>query len=110
MSQDSRDLVTFVLGTIVTLSIIAGLATRYVLIPYLRDNLLSPVAETHKQVTENHHEDAEAPTLPDRIADVSRDVKALTVVMDEHMRWSDRWTDLIEREVDQLRKRTERHP
>lgn len=107
MNQDARDIVTFVLGTMVTLCVIAGLAVRFILMPYLRDHLLAPVQETHKQVTENHHANDEQPTVLDRIADVSTDVQAVARVMDEHMRWSDRWTDLIEREVDLLRKRTE---
>ena len=102
MDQQTRDATTFLLGTFLTICVIVGLAVRYVLVPYLRDHLIGPVRETHKQVTENHHQSPDTPTLPDRIEDVAVDVRALTRVMDEHLRWSDRWTSLYERRLDQL--------
>lgn len=101
MDQQSRDVTTFLLGTFLTLCIISGLLTRYVLMPYLRDHLMVKVDETHKQVTENHHTN-DQPTVLDRIDDVGTDMKALTRVMDEHLRWSDRWTDVYERRLDML--------
>lgn len=100
MDQQARDATTFLLGTFITLCVIVGLAVRYVLVPYLREHLIAPVQETHKQVTENHHQSPASPTLPDRIEDLATDVRALTRVMDEHLRWSDRWTGLFERRLE----------
>lgn len=105
MDQSARDAVTFLFGTFISACVLVGLAVRYVLLPYLRDHLIQPVNETHKQVTENHHAQPNGqPTVLDRIDDVQRDVKALSVVMDAHMEWSDRWTGLWEGELTQLRQ------
>lgn len=116
MDQNTRDILSFLVGTTLTILIITGLAVRYILVPYLRDQLITPVSETHKQVTENSHHN-EQPTVMDRISDVDTavgavrvDVKALAHVMDEHMMWSDRWTDLWEREIQSLKARTEAPP
>lgn len=105
MSPESRDTVTFVLGTLTTLVILAGLATRYVLVPYLRDHLIQPIQETHKQVTENHHANREQPTVLDRIADVQTDINTLTRVLDGHMRTSDQWLDLFTNRLDRHQAR-----
>jgi hypothetical protein len=126
MPSETRDLITWSLGTLVSLSVLIGLATKYVLLPWLRDHLVAPVRETHRQVAENGHANEEHPTIPDRLedlgakvdlatqahADQARDLQAVTRVVDEHLRWSDRWVDLVDRELqlvkDQLRhKRTE---
>lgn len=114
MDQQTRDAVTFLLGTFLSVLVIMGLAVRYVLIPYLRDHLIAKVDETHKQVTENHHASTDQPTVLDRISDVDQavggvkiDVKALAHVMDEHMAWSDRWTALWEREIENLKAKQE---
>jgi len=104
MDQQTRDAVTFLLGTFMTVLIIIGLATRYILVPYLREHLIAKVDETHKQVTENHHSNKEQPTVLDRIEDVHRDVMALAQVMDAHMDWSDRWTSLWEHELETLKE------
>jgi hypothetical protein len=68
---------TDVLGTVLSalllaLTIAIGLGVRWV-----RDHLLEPVRETHKQVTVNHHS-SENPTVLDRIDDVSKQVAANT--------------------------------
>lgn len=103
MDAQSRDIVSWSLATFISACVAAGLIIRWVLVPYLFDKLLTPVQETHKQVTENHHDNS-PPTVLDRIDDVSTDVRALTRVMDGHLEWSDRWTDLFER---QLRQHTD---
>ncbi len=108
MDSQSRDVVTWILGTVISMSILLGLAVRYVLMPYLREHLIRPVAETRKQVSDNGMKN-DPPTLPDMVHDVKRDVGALSRVMDEHMNWSERWTDLIEREVEWLRSQINHH-
>jgi hypothetical protein len=116
MDQQSRDVVTWVLGSLVSLSILAGLATRYVLFPWLRDKLLEPVRETHRQVSENGHVDEDSPTIPDRLEELAakvddatsqhnsqaRDLRALTRVLDEHLRWSNRWVDEVDDKLERL--------
>jgi hypothetical protein len=94
-----------VLGTLVTGCILVGLAVRFVLMPYLRDQLLAPVQETHKQVTENHHANTQQPTVLDRIADVQTDVNTLTQVLEGHMRTSDSWLDHITNELSRHKAR-----
>lgn len=120
MPQDARDLITWTLGSLVSLCILVGVATKFVLVPYLREHLFSPLRETHRQVSENGHTHHDTPTLPDRLedlavkvddasrahADQARDITALTRVMDEHLRWSDRWVDVVDRELELLKQRT----
>lgn len=103
MDAQSRDTVTFVLASMVSLCILVGLATRYILVPYLRDNLMKPVAETHKQVTENHHADDDNRTVLDRIDDVAIQVKAVANVMDVHMDWSEKQVRSTDRRLRRLK-------
>lgn len=113
MNAQSRDTVTFLLSTITGLLVLIGLAVRFVLLPWLRDHLVQPVQETHRQISENGHVDADAPTIPDRLQDLaaavhdatedhavlSRDLAAMTRVLDQHLTWADRYTDLVDREL-----------
>lgn len=89
MDAQSREIVTWTLGTLLSVLLFLGLATRYVLVPYLRDHLVRPVKETHQQVTENHHTNNN-PTLPDRIEDLHTDIRTLTRLLDYHVAWSER--------------------
>lgn len=125
MDQSTRDGITWTLGTFITAITIIAMATRYILFPWLREHLVTPVEHVRHQVTENHHR-SETPTIPDRLEDLaagleeaveahatqSKDIAALSRVLDEHLRWSDRWVDVTDRELqlvkDQLaRYRTE---
>lgn len=106
MPAHSGDLVAFVAGLLsaaVAATVLLGLATRYVLLPYLREHLLDPVQETHHQVTENTGESPQ-PTVLDAIHSVERDVKALAGVMDTHMAWSEAYTTQTERKFRRLRQ------
>lgn len=108
MTAETRDQITFTLGTFITLSTIIALGVKFILLPWLREHLVGPMAETQRQVTENSHAN-ETPTVPDLIHDLATDVKALTHVMDQHLTWSDRWSNLQERELDQLRRTINLH-
>jgi hypothetical protein len=117
VNGQSRDVVTFILGTLISLCVLAGLAVRYVLLPWLQTHLLEPVKETNHQVSVNAHQSDE-PTIPDRIEDLSaqvtaatrdhvsqgRDIRALTRVLDEHLRWSNRWVDEVDERLEKLRR------
>lgn len=108
MNAQSRDTVTFLLGSLISLAVLTGLAVRYILMPYLRDHLLNPVQETHHQVTENTGKSPQ-PTVLDAIHDVQRDVRALSMVMDAHMQWSERYTAATERRFKRIRQLIRMH-
>lgn len=116
--------ITWSLGTLVTLVTLSGLATKFILVPYLREHLVKPMDLVRKQVTENHHSNTR-PTVLDRLDDVQNEVmalgrqvgdvgrqvdaataerRALRRMHDEHRAWSSRWTRLIERELELLRR------
>lgn len=68
--------VNLIVGVLTAVTLLGGMvaaATRYMLLPWLREHLVKPVEHVKKQVTENHHEN-ETPTLPDRIDDVAQQV------------------------------------
>lgn len=94
---------------VATLATAAGvfLGGLAVLLPAVR-RLASKVDSVHTQVSENHHSTPNAPTLPDRLDDLGIDVKALTRVIDQHLKWSDEWTNRTERELAELHARQER--
>lgn len=87
MNPQSRDTVTFLLSVLTSLIVLSAMVVRYVLLPYLRDHLIEPVRETHKQVTENEKSPG-SPTLPDRLHDLQTDVGTLTRLLDAHVEWS----------------------
>lgn len=97
MDADTRDGITWVLGTLTTLILLGGFVVRFVLLPWLRDHLTEPVDEVRRQVTENHHKHT-PPTLPDRIESLSSDVNALSRVLEGHLESGDRWLEhMLER-------------
>jgi hypothetical protein len=114
--------VAFLLSTFSALLVITGLAVKYVLLPWLKDHLVAPLQETHRQVSQNGHAHQASPTIPDRLEDLAEKVdgatsaheqqaraqKALANVLDQHLQWSDRWVDVVDREIallkDQLAK------
>lgn len=49
---------------------VVGLVVRFMLLPYLREQVVRPVQETHRQVTPHTPGDAGAPTVADRLSDV----------------------------------------
>jgi hypothetical protein len=109
MDQASRDVITWTLGTFITVCTIVALATRFILLPYMRDHLVDPVKEVRKQVTENHHATFEQPTLPDRLEDLHSEVRGLARVMDVHMQWSETEHEVMHRKLRALRKTIRRH-
>lgn len=78
MSQETRDLITWVLGTTLAAAGVAVGFGRYVLLPWLRANLVAPVEHVKRQVTENRHINA-VPTVLDRLDDVQEAVATLTL-------------------------------
>lgn len=115
MNPQTRDVVTWLLGTVLSLCILGGFVVRFVILPWLQAHLVEPVKDTQHQVTENQHQ-SDTPTLPDRIEDLTdavhaatrdhvtqgRDIRALTRVLDEHLRWSNRWVDEVDDRLEKL--------
>lgn len=62
-----------VVGLILGVCALLALLWRWVILPNLREQL-GLIRETHKQVTENRHENAR-PTVLDRLEDVERGLK-----------------------------------
>lgn len=71
-----------VAGSILTLLTIAALVVRWALLPYLRDQLVTPIRETHRQVTQ-HTPTAADSTLVDRLDDLSETVTQMRTGMTE---------------------------
>lgn len=58
---------------------VLGLAVRYLLLPYLRDQLVRPVQETHRQVTSHDPPAAgDGPTVRDQLDQLQEQVAELT--------------------------------
>lgn len=94
MDAPTRELVTWTIGTLIGLSVLIGLAVKYLLMPYLRDHLIVPMRQVEKQVSENSHSNRE-PTVLDRIDDVQDTVNRIATGLekanerfDRHLGWS----------------------
>lgn len=70
-------------GAVLGLAAVAGLIVRWVLLPYLRDQVVKPVQETHRQVTPHDRPEDEAPTVVDRLEDLAANVSELTEVAED---------------------------
>lgn len=106
MSPETRDLVTWILGTTLSISAIIGLVVKFVLMPYLRNHLVEPMKQVEKQVSENHHSNLK-PTVLDRIDDVQQsvqemrsEIQVMSSMYEGHVNWSEKWSGLVERELD----------
>jgi hypothetical protein len=99
------------------LSVLAlvGLLVRFVLMPYLREQLVEPIRETHRQVTQTHPV-ASDPTLVDRLEEFAATVDNVADMLthtDEKvtaaLRTFGRRTDATEGRVQALRQALDQH-
>lgn len=70
-----------VAGAITACLVLAGLAVRFALVPYVRDQLVKPVQETHRQVTLHGDEPMDAddrPTVRDQLDQLQGQVADLS--------------------------------
>ena len=74
--EDVLETLGAMLGVVAGVFIIVGVLWRWVVLPNLREQLLKPIRETNRQVTENKHTNA-APTVLDRIHDLEALVEAV---------------------------------
>lgn len=70
--MDVAGLLTVVTAVIVALGALIGATVKWVIVPNLRD-MIEQIAETHKQVTQNHHSN-EKPTMLDRFDDLEKKI------------------------------------
>lgn len=71
--DDLLSLVAACIGITLGLCTLAGLAVRFVLMPWLREHLVTPVKETNHQVTVNGHVSRD-PTLLDKVDHLQREI------------------------------------
>lgn len=99
MKKETADLVLACIGITLGLCTLAGLFAKVVLLPWLREHLVTPLKETKHQVSINGHVSAE-PTLLDKIDslqgavdDTQADVRTAARMFDGHIDRSGReWT------------------
>lgn len=56
---------------------VIGLVVRWALLPYLREQVVRPIAETHRQVTPHDRPLDAEPTIVDRLDDVQSELRDL---------------------------------
>lgn len=71
------DRVAAVLGLVLSTLALVGLAVRFILVPYLRENLVKPIQRTEHAVRANGHRDPENPTMRDQFSDVLTELRGL---------------------------------
>jgi hypothetical protein len=76
-SEGVASLIAVVLGLLA----VVGALWRWVLLPNLREQLIAPIEETRKQVTENHHTHR-PPTIVDRLEDIDSRLTDIAGVTD----------------------------
>lgn len=115
MSEGHRELITWILGTGMTVAVIIGMATKFILLPYLREHLVNPMKQVEKQVSENNHTN-KTPTILDKIdevqdsvSDIRQEMNAMSRMYEGHMSWSERWVQLIEREIEFIKQHRREH-
>lgn len=109
--NDTLQLISGILGAVVLMCTLLGLAVKFILLPYLREHLVKPMKQVEKQVTENHHSN-KVPTVLDRIDDVQKsvddfrvDLKLAREAFKGHTDWSQEWVAKIEADIAQIKKR-----
>ena len=105
MTEQTRDLITWTLGTVIALSVIVGIVVRVILLPYLREHLVKPMGVVKEQVKNSHGTNLrdELDNTRDDINALRADVRSVSEQIKGHITWSERWAKVIEREIDDIR-------
>lgn len=100
-------LIVAVLTAITLLAGLVGLAVRFVLLPWLRDNLVRPVKDTAAELgaTDSHRDD----TARDQLDQLGRDVAHLDQSVHWIARAFDSHIDWADDSVNHLEDRLDRH-
>lgn len=92
----------------VSLCVLVGIGVKLMLLPWLREHLVTPVKETAHQVTVNGHVSRD-PTLLDKVDNLQRDITTAARMFDGHIeRSSGEWNRLWAA-IKQLDERTQPH-
>lgn len=97
VAMSTHELVSWILGTVLSATAVVGLLVKYALMPYVRENIAKPLEETHRQVTVNGHS-SDRPTVLDSMSDLRKELlnlrgemsdgfKRQDERMDEHIQW-----------------------
>ena len=91
----------------VLLAVVAGLI-KYMLLPYLRDNVVTPIAQTQAQLAPTEDSEDQA-TVPDQLTGVmealeqnTAETVAVARMFEGHLRSSDQVHNLLQAEVDRI--------
>ena len=117
MSPETRELITWTLGTILATAAVVGLVGKWILLPYLREHLVKPVAHVREQVQNSHSTnlrddiDALRSSVDEAVTEARAarvEMRAVAAMYEGHVQWSERWVALMERELDALRDSRDR--
>lgn len=96
---------TFVLAMFAVI----GTVVRYVLMPYLRSELIEPTRETNRQLTGSETPAPADPTMREQldelrgeIGDATLELRAMAMMFDGHIEWAQDEADTIRAERQQL--------
>jgi hypothetical protein len=112
MTEQTRDLITWTLGTVIALSAILGIVVRVILLPYLREHLVEPMGVVKEQVKNSHdanlRDDLDSTrddinALRADVRSVSEQIKVQSAMFEGHITWAERLVKVIEREIDDIR-------
>ena len=105
MTEQTRDLITWTLGTVIALTVVIGIAVRLILLPYLREHLVKPMGVVKEQVKNSHGTNLrdDLDNTRDDINALRADVRSVSEQIKGHITWSERWVKVIEREIDDIR-------
>ena len=105
MTEQTRDLITWTLGTVIALTVVIGIAVRLILLPYLREHLVKPMGVVKEQVKNSHGTNLrdDLDNTRDDINALRADVRSVSEQIKGHITWSERWAKVIEREIDDIR-------
>jgi hypothetical protein len=112
VSKETADLILACIGITIGLCTLVGLAARFILMPWLREHLVTPIKETKHQVTVNQHVSPE-PTLLDKldsladaVDDIQADQRTAARMFEGHIDRSGREWGRLWRAIEELDNRT----
>jgi len=72
-----------IVSAVLAVAALLGLLVKYVLMPYLIEQVVRPLRETHRQVTPHHRLRRDEPTVVDRLDDVKTDLSGIKEAVED---------------------------
>lgn len=127
--EELRDLIWWTSGTILSIITITSMAVKWILLPYLKEHLVRPIAAVRddqmvlRDNVQNSHSKPLRDDLDEKFERVEwwlRDLttkvdsqgaenRAMGLMFDGHLQWSDAHSRDTERAIDDLRDEIRRH-